>query len=87
MHPVTGVLWLTDLDVPVRGALGLTSNLLACDRTECRYVVDDPDDTVLAWTELRRSAPRDWVEALEAAPGVMPRHWWLATGPQRAHRA
>lgn len=87
VSPVTGVLWLTDLDSPVAGALGLTSTILACDRTEARFVVDDPDDTVTAWLELRRSAPRYVVEALESAPGAMPRHWWIATGPQFARRA
>jgi hypothetical protein len=34
------LVWLTDLEVPDRKALGLTSDLLDCDRLEHRVVVD-----------------------------------------------
>ena len=70
--------WFTDLSVPIKGALGLTSNFTTCDRTAHRYRVLAADD-IEQWTDRRRAlAPeqRDW---LELAPGARPRHWYVTT--------
>lgn len=72
-----GYVWLTDLDNPNVAGLGLTSQILDCDRTEHRYRVVD-DRTARPWTEERLRIPRAFVEALESVPGVLPRHWWVA---------
>lgn len=72
-----GFLWLTDLDAPMRDALGLTSNTLICDRTEYRFEVET--EKAVHWKDVRRVLP-DWYRALlEEAPGAMPMHWWMAT--------
>lgn len=68
--------WFTDLATPARDALGLTSQILHCDRTAHRYRVTDATD-VVPWTEVRRQWL--WAEELESAPGARPRHWFVAT--------
>lgn len=84
LHPGTdGMIWLTDLDAPIRDALGLTMHLTNCDRTEYRYAVLDTSEVVPWW--LARKLP-DVVEparreALETARGAMPMHWWVAATP------
>lgn len=80
----TSLCWMTDLGLPIREALGLSSVYLTCDRTQHRYrVLDDSD--VVAWLDVRRAmvqrGMRDAVEDLEAAPGARPRHWYVATAP------
>lgn len=78
--PIT---WLTDLDVPDRAALGLTSVLLSCDRTRYRLDVDADDVTALLhWP----AAAREWriqrpVRDLLECGGAMPVHWWVTTEP------
>jgi hypothetical protein len=72
--------WFTDLDVPYREALGLTSTLDGmCDRTRYRYrVVADRD--VERWLRSRwRTVPV--LRALEHAPGAMPSHWYVSSHP------
>jgi hypothetical protein len=76
-----GLLWLTDLETPYREALGLTSMILNCDRTEYRLEVMDPS-TVQRWVDVRRQYPG--LRELELAPGVMPMHWYVSTSPERA---
>ena len=76
-----GLLWLTDLATPVRQALGLTSMILDCDRTEYRLELLDLS-TVRRWVDVRRSYRELW--ALERVPGVMPMHWYVSTSPERA---
>jgi hypothetical protein len=71
------LVWLTDLDKPVRDALGLTSHILACDRTRHRYRVTNPDRTV-RWVTVARNYPRD---EIEAELGARPMHWWVSPGP------
>lgn len=67
--------WFTDLDVPIKDALGLTSDLLICDRTEYRFRALDPDRLV-AWMSIRLNYEfRHW---LEAAPGARPAHWYVS---------
>lgn len=53
---VPELIWLTDLDVPIRDALGLTSNLLGCDRTAHRYRVTDTTGCVpwIDWPHRRQ---------------------------------
>jgi hypothetical protein len=80
-HPwlATPLVWLTDLDQPWREALGLTSNLLSCDRAAVRYTAD-PSGCV-RWTVWARRLPRDLREVFESAPGVLPGHWWVSERP------
>lgn len=75
------LLWLTDLDSPAfRDALGLTSYILKCDRTEHRFSV--LTDAAVWWPTYARSRINPQCRrALENAPGVMPAHWWVSTEP------
>ncbi|WP_350351904.1 hypothetical protein ABS642_00895 [Microbacterium sp. A8/3-1] len=76
------VLWLTDLEVPNRDGLGLTSRILSCDRTSHRFEVTRPHG-VLHWNDAKREHfPRAQIEALEATPGAMPMHWYVSGLPQ-----
>lgn len=70
--------WFTDLGIPIREALGLTSTILDCDRTAHRYRVVD-DSAVAPWVEARRTYT--WGADLERAPGARPMHWFVATEP------
>lgn len=72
--------WFTDLDVPHREALGLTSHILPYDRTERRFRVTD-GEWVKPWVELRKLMPRKYVAMLEGAPGALLMHWWVAARP------
>jgi hypothetical protein len=82
LHPLVPNLrptvWLTDLDTPDRNALGLTSRLLHCDRTEYRVTVDADADH---WPRTARSLGRAERAELESAPGAMPMHWYLCHWP------
>lgn len=78
--PVTGMLWLTDLNPAPRAALGLTMNLITCDRMKHRYLVTDTDG-ILPWVQLRRAVHPRLAAALEEADGVMPMHWWVSFQP------
>jgi hypothetical protein len=76
-----GILWVTDLDVPQRKGLGLTSTIIDCDRTEFRLELLD-DTTVRRWVDVRRDYPE--LHPLELADGAMPMHWYISTSPERA---
>jgi hypothetical protein len=71
--------WLTDLPAANRGALGLTSYAIECDRTEYRYRVLDARH-VRSWISIRRtlSHPED-VE--DATLDGRPAHWYVSTHP------
>lgn len=71
--------WLTDLSVPDRYALGLDTGRGACDRTGYRYRVTD-ETGVRAWTDVRRGLIRVR-SVLEDVPGVRLRHWFVSTLP------
>lgn len=71
------LVWLTDLAVPIRDALGLSSLGLVCDRIEHRYRVTDAE-TCRWWIEARKVMPSEWRVPLEQAPGARPRHWWVS---------
>lgn len=58
------LVWLTDLADADREGLGLTSNLVRCDRTEVRYRVLDAS-TVQAWRTYKLRFDRSDVSALE----------------------
>ena len=84
----TGIplLWLTDLAVPYRDALGLTSQSLDCDRLAFRFAVKGCAHIVW-WPTWRRVALAQgavsptFVESLEGAPGAAPVHWWVTRWP------
>lgn len=76
------IIWLTDMEVPDRLALGLTSRLLRCDRTAHRFAVRT--DRAQHWpVAARRPELAAARRLLEFAPGVRPAHWWvvLNAGP------
>lgn len=73
-------IWLTDLPVPPRRALGLTSHTLRCDRMEYRFEVPDPVD-VVPWLVLEPAMPAA-IRELSETPGAMPAHWFLTAFPQ-----
>jgi hypothetical protein len=79
-HPLLDVplVWLTDLEHPFREALGLTSHMLMCDRTEHRFQVADTLSAVW-WPAYARNhhIDRRTRGELESAPGAMPAHWWV----------
>ena len=70
--------WLTDMAVPAREPLGLTSHALDCDRTAHRYRVTDTADCV-KWLIARRPF-RHEAHILET-PGTRPAHWWISGVP------
>lgn len=76
-----GLLWLTDLDVPIRDALGLTNYIIDCDRAEYKLELLDLT-TVQRWVDVRRQHSDLWT--LERSPGAMPMHWFVSTSPERA---
>ncbi len=79
---IWGYAWFTDLEVPYREGLGLTSGILTCDRTAHRFRVTCADD-IRPWVEVRREwlkQPLGWgvllyLESCDA----MPMHWWVST--------
>lgn len=72
-----GLVWLTDLETPVRTGLGLTSTLITCDRTEYRVEVG-PVPEAIWWPQFARTLPQNVRNMFEAAPGALPMHWWVA---------
>lgn len=75
------VVWLTDMAVPDRDALGLTMHIAACDRTVHRYRVTD-DSAVVRYVEWAREALyRLQREQVENVPGALPMHWWVSDEP------
>lgn len=86
-EPISGlssapaVLWLTDMEEPDRDALGLTSHMLDCDRTEFRYTVRT--EGAIRWESfVSIYNPRsDWLDMLHY--GRQPDRWFVATSPRR----
>lgn len=74
------LIWMTDLEIPMAAALGLTHYTLTCDRTERRYRVLDTTN-VEPWHEARRTLPDELIWDLELTAGVMPMHWFVAAVP------
>jgi hypothetical protein len=78
------LVWLTDLAVPDPDALGLTANVLTCDRTEIRYAVPWPE-RVRPWIEYRDCLDPTEVALLEI--GHDPVHWFISERRQRGRRS
>lgn len=74
------LIWMTDLDRPITDALGLTSLLLRCDRTQYRYRVTDTTSCE-PWWQVARRLPTHVRMALEQSPGARPAHWWVSFLP------
>jgi hypothetical protein len=72
--------WFTDLAPPVpREAIGLTSLILKCDRTECVFTVDCNAPGIRRWVDVRRLHRDLW--DLELAEGAAPMHWFVSQEP------
>lgn len=81
-HPLLTepLVWLTDLDTAFREALGLTSYMLECDRTQTRFSV--MTDRAVWWPAYSRWRIAPEIRRfLESAPGAMPAHWWVSPHP------
>lgn len=74
------LVWLTDLDRPLREGLGLTSHLTNCDRTAHRYRVLD-GTACEWWPVVARRLPSHVRMELEQAEGALPAHWWVSFLP------
>lgn len=72
----TGLVWLTDMQVPMRRALMLPDG--PCLRAE---VLDM--SSVEKWTTYRGKR-EDLVFDLELQAGAAPNHWWVSEQPVRA---
>jgi hypothetical protein len=84
VQPLLGdiqLIWLTDMAVPDRLALGLTSVSLNCDRTKHRITVPADSHMVKPWIRFARKLPMEQRHALELASGARPMHWWVARNP------
>lgn len=78
---IDGLVWLTDMAVPIPDALGLTRVLIPCDRTQYRWTV--PHHAAQHFSRYRRANPARehlWL-ALIYAPGARPAHWWVTEEP------
>lgn len=73
------IIWLSSSASAARGALGLTSHSLACDRMEHLYRVTTDD--AVPWSAYRLDLAKFVVQRLEAAHGTRPQLWWVATTP------
>lgn len=73
------LVWFTDQSMPDRVGLGLTSNLLPCDRLEHQYIVEVSADQVERWldSDIRRGlAAKPGFTVFEE--GRAPDTWWIA---------
>lgn len=75
------LLWLTDLDVPVARALGL-SRRPECDRTRFRVAVDGNAPNVARWLPwARKHVLLPQRQAFELNDrGALLAHWWVGFG-------
>lgn len=71
--------WLTDLPNPARDTVGLSSDLIHCDRMAYRYQVTD-EANVVPWA-LERHRHEATAYLIEETPGARPVHWYVATEP------
>lgn len=82
LHPFlrTKLVWLTDLDIPDRHALGLTAGWIPCDRTAVRVDVETTRDVIRwgAWAHHAQPS-RALRNAFEA--DALPAHWWVSALP------
>ncbi|WP_158884094.1 hypothetical protein [Amycolatopsis anabasis] len=82
-HPWLGaaLVWLTDLHLPDRSALGFTIEHLGCDRTENRVEVR-PTTNMQPWPHWAHhhaipALARDMIEG----GGALPTRWWVSPAP------
>ncbi len=75
--------WATDLAAPDVTGLGLTRQLITCDRTAYRYVVEQPNPFV-HYPRARLGMPASWRDAIEELPGALLMHWWVCFSPVHA---
>lgn len=84
-HPLLGtsLVWLTDLAVPDRHALGLTSNWITCDRTAVRISVPAHAGGLVPWRKWAywHRVPPPLLDALE--DGARYDRWWVCDVPLR----
>lgn len=73
------VIWLTDMEHPNRIGLGLTSDILHCDRLDYRYITTDPAEPWMAWA-ARMGVDPLWRHDLETG-GRLPLRWFIAERP------
>lgn len=73
------LVWLTDLAVVDRAALGLWSHSLSCDRTEHRVEVET--DAAMHWPRYARRFLWPLREQLEGSNGARPMHWYVSEQP------
>lgn len=81
---VPPLVWLTDLERPERLAVGLTSDILKCDRMEVRYATTQSCEPWRAFIE-RVAAARSMRQL--HYPGTQPEHWFVSTVDVRVKRA
>lgn len=69
--------WWTDLERGHRFEVGLTSQILGCDRMRHRFEIKDPS-ALTPWSIAARllKVPREVRDDLE--DGRLPAHWWVA---------
>lgn len=77
------VVWLTDMATPDRAALGLTSNLLGCDRTAFRYIAA-PTSTIVSWAEWKSDHQLDAGLVADLEHGRQPAAWFVSAHPVKA---
>jgi hypothetical protein len=75
--PWAAYAWFTDLAVPAREPLGLTNEILVCDRTAFRFRAID-GARLVPWISIRRNHP--WAGYLETG-GARPAHWYVSVDP------
>jgi len=83
-HPLPAMMtvsWFTDLGEPDRWALGLTSTIIACDRTTHRFKVVDPSATVRWVDYMRAYLTREEREVARRALPGLPLHWYVSSEP------
>jgi hypothetical protein len=82
LTPAAMWVWLTDMETPNPGALGLTRHLITCDRTEYRYRVDmaAAGEDIWRWSDVRlRTRPR-FRRAMESEY-ARPSRWFISARP------
>lgn len=84
--PGPPIIWLTDLDFPLRHELGLTRTWLVCDRGEVRFTVHpDAESTVEPWPRYARTHRVPIALRNEFEADRLPAHWYVSTVPLLVH--
>lgn len=76
------VVWMTDLAEPDIIGLGLTSEILPCERWTYRYRITD-ERSVLPYTEIQHLIHPQVQLSLHHA-GSLPQHWFISFQPLSA---